>query len=115
MIMHELNAVQGLLEKALQKAKEAQAGRITHLYLVVGEISDYTDESLRFHWDRAGRGTLAQGAVLHFRRVPAEVQCMSCFTKYRPKDGRLICPNCGGVGARIIAGEEFYMEELDTE
>ena len=36
MIMHELNAVQGLLEKALQKAKEAQARRITHLYLVLG-------------------------------------------------------------------------------
>ena len=113
--MNELNAAQSLLEKALQKAKEAQARRITHLYLVLGELSDYTAESVRSHWDRASRGTLAQGAVLHFRRIVAEVQCMSCFTKYHPKDGRLICPNCGGVGARIIAGEEFYMEGLDTE
>ena len=113
--MNELDAVQNLLDKALQKAKEAQAGRITHVYLVVGEISDYTDESLRFHWDQAGRGTLAEGAVLHFRRVSAEVKCMSCFTKYHPKDGSLICPNCGGVGARIIAGEEFYIEALDME
>ena len=113
--MSELNAVQSLLEKALQKADEARAGRITHVYLVVGEISDHTDESVQFHWDQAGKGTPAEGAVLHFRRVPAEVQCMSCFTKYHPTGGSLVCPNCGGVGVRIIAGEEFYVEALDME
>jgi hydrogenase nickel incorporation protein HypA/HybF len=113
--MNELDAVQNLLDKALQKAKEDQAERVTHVYLVLGGISDYTAESVRSHWDRASRGTLAEGAVLHFRRVLAEVQCMSCFTKYHPNEGQLICPNCGGVGARIIAGEEFYMEGLDMQ
>jgi hydrogenase nickel incorporation protein HypA/HybF len=115
MIMDELSAAKNLLQKSLQKADEARARRITQVYLVVGGISDYADESLQFHWDQAGRGTLAEGAVLHIRRMPAEVQCMSCFTKYHPKDGSLICPNCGGVGARIIAGEEFYIEALDME
>ncbi len=113
--MHELYATQAILENAIQKANEAKAQRITNLYLVVGEISTYTDDSVQFYWDDLSKGTLAEGAVLHFRHVQLEAQCMSCFTKYSPKEGEILCPNCGGVGAKVIAGEEFYMEALDVE
>ena len=113
--MHELYATQAILEKAIQKANEANAKRITNLYLVVGEISTYTHDSVQFYWDDLSKGTLAEGAVLHFRPVQTEAQCMSCFTKYHPNEGEIVCPNCGGVGAKIIAGEEFYMEALDVE
>ena len=27
----------------------------------------------------------------------------------------LVCPNCGSVGAKIIAGEEFSLEAIDVE
>ncbi len=40
---------------------------------------------------------------------------MACFTKYHPKEGELVCPNCGSVGARILAGEEFSVEAIDVE
>jgi hydrogenase nickel incorporation protein HypA/HybF len=113
--MHELYATQAILEKAIQKADEVKAKRITNLYLVVGEISTYSDDSVQFYWDDLSKGTLAEGAVLHYRHMQAEAQCMSCFTKYHPNEGEVVCPNCGGVGAKIVAGEEFYMEALDVE
>jgi len=113
--MHELYATQAILQKAVQKAQEANAKRVTNLYLVVGEISVYTDESVQFYWDDISKGTLADGAKLHFRHVQAEAQCMNCFTKYRPTEGEIVCPSCKSVGAKIIAGEEFFMEALDVE
>ena len=113
--MHELYATQAILEKALKKAGEQNAQRITNLYLVVGEISTYSNESVQFYWDEISKGTIAEAAVLHFRPVAAEMQCMSCFTKYQPVDGEIVCPHCGGAGAKIVAGEEFYMEGLDVE
>ena len=113
--MHELYATRAVLQKALQKANQSGARRVTHVYLVVGEISSYSDGSLQFHWDEISKGTAAQGAVLHFRHVPVEAQCMSCFSKYQPKDGEIVCPSCGGVGAKILAGEEFYLEAVDVE
>jgi hydrogenase nickel incorporation protein HypA/HybF len=113
--MHELYATQAILDKALQKAGEEKARRITNLYLVVGEISTYSDESVQFYWDQICKDTIAENAKLHFRHVPAELQCMSCFTKYQPKEGEIVCPNCGGTGAKVIAGEEFFMEALDVE
>lgn len=113
--MHELFATQAILDKALQKAGEQNAKRITNLYLVVGEVSTYTDDSVQFYWDEISKGTIAEQAQLHFRRVPAELQCMACFTKYNPVEGEILCPNCGAIGAKILSGEEFYMEALDVE
>jgi len=113
--MHELYATQAILEKALEKAAEESAQRITDLHLVIGEISTYSNDSVQFYWDEISKGTIAEGARLHFRQVSAEMQCMACFTKYHPADGEIRCPSCGSSGARILAGEEFYMEALDVE
>ena len=113
--MHELYATQAILERALQKAGEQNAKRITNVYIVVGEISTYTDDSVQFYWDEISKGTIAEDARLHFRHVEAELQCMTCATKYRPQEGEIVCPNCGSTGARIWSGEEFYVEALDVE
>jgi len=113
--MHELFATQAILKKALQKASDENARRITDLHLVVGELSTYVDDSVQFYWDEISKGTIAEGATLHFRRVSAELQCMACFTRYRPGADEILCPNCGSSGAKILAGEEFYMEALDVE
>jgi hydrogenase nickel incorporation protein HypA/HybF len=113
--MHELYATQAILDKALKKAADEHAQRITNIYVVVGEISTYSDESVQFYWDEISKGTIAENAVLHYRHVPVEMQCMACFTKYRPDEAEILCPNCGSNGAKILAGEEFYMEALDVE
>lgn len=113
--MHELFATQAILEKALAEAAGEHATRITDLHLVVGALSSYADDSVRFYWDEISKGSIAEGARLHFRRVPAELQCMACFTPYRPEADEIRCPSCGSSGAKILAGEEFYLESLDVE
>ena len=45
----------------------------------------------------------------------AEIQCMACFIKYQPLDGRIHCPQCGSVGAKILSGEEFYFESIELD
>ena len=113
--MHELSVTQSLLQIVLDHARKADAQRVTDLNLVVGELSSMVDDSVQFYWDIISRNTIAEGARLHFRRIPAELQCMTCFTKYSPKDGELICPQCCGVGAKILAGEEFFLDSMDVE
>jgi hydrogenase nickel incorporation protein HypA/HybF len=113
--MHELFATQAILDKALARAAEENAGRITDVRLVVGELSSYVDDSVSFYWDEISKGTIAEGAQLHFRHVQAELQCMACFTPYHPVEQEIRCPSCGSTGAKILAGEEFYLESLDVE
>jgi hypothetical protein len=69
--MHELFATQAILDKALARAAEEAAARITDLHLVVGDLSSYVDDSVQFYWDEISKGTIAESARLHFRHVAA--------------------------------------------
>jgi hydrogenase nickel incorporation protein HypA/HybF len=113
--MHELSVTQSLLDIALRHAEQAEAKQITDLHIVMGELSSMVDDSIQFYWDIIAKGTMAEQAVLHFRRVPAELQCMTCSEKYHPTDRELACPKCNGINTRIIAGEEFALESIDVE
>ena len=113
--MHELPVSQSILDIALKHAQKADAKRITDLHIVMGELSKLVDESIQFYWDIIAKDTIAEGAKLHFRIVPAEFQCMACFEKYKLDSEEFSCPNCGAVGVKIIAGEEFSLEAIDVE
>jgi len=113
--MYELQAAQSILEKALRTAQERHAARIKNLHLVIGEISELDRASIQNHWDELSQGTPAEQAHLHFRLIRAEVQCMSCFQKYHPENRRIHCANCGSFGAKILSGEEFYVESIDMD
>jgi len=113
--MRERNATQSILTNALLKARESNPRRIKSLHLVIGEISELDQAVIQKHWDELSQGTLAEQARLHFRLVKAEVQCMACFMKYTPVDGQIHCPYCGSYGAKILAGEEFFLESIELD
>jgi len=113
--MRELSETQSILDKALLKVHESNAKRIKNLQLAIGEISELNQDFIQDHWDKISKGTPAEQARLHFRLINAEVQCMACFIKYQPLDGRIHCPQCGSVGAKILSGEEFYLESIELD
>jgi Zn finger protein HypA/HybF involved in hydrogenase expression len=78
-------------------------------HIAVGESIFFSDEQIHAQWSES---TLAQIPLI-IRRVAAEQQCMACFEKYRPARAEVSCPHCGSVGAKIIAGEEFYLESIE--
>jgi hydrogenase nickel incorporation protein HypA/HybF len=104
---------ESLLEIALRHAREAEAVRISDLYLVIGELSSVIDDSVQFYWDIVSEGTLAEGATLHFRRIPAEMACQDCAESYDPKVD-LTCPACGSSNVRVVSGQEFYLEAIEV-
>jgi hydrogenase nickel incorporation protein HypA/HybF len=88
-----------------------QPAPIVSAHIAVGELILFSDEQIHAQWSDA---SLAQ-TTLTIRRVPAEQQCMACFEKYHPTRAEVSCPHCGSVGAKIIAGEEFYLESIERE
>jgi hydrogenase nickel incorporation protein HypA/HybF len=113
--MHELPVTQSILKIALEHAEKVNAKQITDLHIVMGELASMVDESIQFYWEIIAKDTIAQNGRLHFRRVLAELQCLTCHEKYHPTDQQLICPRCGGMRTKIIAGEEFALESIDVE
>lgn len=113
--MHELSVTQSLLELALRHAEQRRAARVTQLHLVIGDLSSIIDDSVQFYWDIISRGTIAEGAVLHFKRVRTRMRCRACDVEYEPERGTLACPVCASTQVQVIAGEEFYLDAIDIE
>jgi hydrogenase nickel incorporation protein HypA/HybF len=113
--MHELSVTESILEISLRHAKDAKAKRITNLYLVIGQLASIVDDSVQFYWDIISQGTIAEGAVLHFKRLPAEFLCLDCSRQFTPANDSFACPDCASSHIKVIAGGEFYMEAIDVE
>ncbi len=115
--MHELSVTQGILEVALQAARDAGAGRITAIDLVVGNLSSIVDDSVQFYFEILSKGTAAEGAVLRFRREPARAICADCGQAFDVEQLPLMpaCPRCGGAHLSVTGGRSFFVESIEVE
>ena len=112
--MHELPITQNILEICLQYAEQARAEHITDIYVVIGQLSSFVDEAIQMYWDIISTETIAVGAKLHFRRIPAEIRCRHCRATYAIHTPDFICPDCGSVQGEIITGNELFVESIDV-
>jgi hydrogenase nickel incorporation protein HypA/HybF len=113
--MHELPVTESILEIALRYADQAGATRITDLNLVIGQLSYFVDDSVQFYWDIIAKDTIAEGARLHFKRIPAQMVCLDCEARYSPYEDTLACPECQSVRVKVVSGDEFRLDSIDID
>ena len=113
--MHELPVTESILEISLRHAAKADAKRIVSVHLVIGQLASIVDDSVQFYWDILTENTKAEGAKLHFRRLPVIIKCKECDHTYTPTEDDMFCPECKSEKIQIIQGEEFYLEAIDIE
>ena len=106
--MQKIPRLSAIIDHLLKQPKE-----IAVVHIAVGELIFHTEELITREWFRLVKDTALAQAVLFIRIIPAEQQCMVCFQKYHPLEKETSCPQCGSVGAKIIAGEEFYLESVE--
>ena len=104
--MQKNQRLSSIIDHLLRQPKRYVAAR-----LAVGELISFSDELIHAQWNDSPLAHIS----LSIRRVPALHQCMACFEKYNPIQTRVSCPHCGGVGAKILTGEEFYLELIEEK
>ena len=113
--MHEMAVTQEVLRIVEEHAEEAGAERVTDIHLVIGDLTSFVDDSIQFYFDFLTPGTVAEGAELHFRRIPTRFKCRECGAEFEPEGHDWHCPECGAVGGDVIAGKEFFVESIEVE
>jgi hydrogenase nickel incorporation protein HypA/HybF len=122
--MHEMSVTQAMLDLALEHAK---GQRITDIYLQVGRISGIVPESVEFYFEYLSRGTVAEGATLHFEAAPLEMTCLDCgrqadLSDWADEQPRAIMVQalargceCGSNRLQTTGGIGFHMVSLEVE
>ncbi len=113
--MHELPVTQSILEIALRHAEAAGAKRIVQLNLVIGQFSSIVDDSVQFYWDIISRGTIAEGARLHFERTPGQLRCTACGHVFSINGEDYVCPVCGDTQVMVVSGDDFRLDSIEVE
>ncbi|MCX7709781.1 MAG: hydrogenase maturation nickel metallochaperone HypA [Clostridia bacterium] len=113
--MHEYAVTKNMLAVALEEAEKAGAKKIIEIRLVIGDLSTIIDESVQMYFDFLTEETIADGAKLVFKRVPAVFQCKACSIEFNKPAKGFDCPQCGAMGAPTGVGREFYIESIEVE
>ncbi len=110
--MHELAVTEEILSLVLSEANKNSATKVKHVKLVIGEMTGIVNESVSFYFNEISKGTIAEGATLSFKRIPAAGRCRDCGYQFEVKDFVWACPHCESLNINITAGKELYLESL---
>ena len=113
--MHELGLTENIVNISLDKAKEAQASKITKINLIVGELSGFVPDCIQFYFDVLSKNTIAEGAVLRIEASPSQLRCRNCSTVFKPENNEWACPACQSRSVEIAGGREMNIESIEVE
>lgn len=110
--MHEFSLTQNLLDMAL---KNADSRRIVNVHLLIGPFSDEREESIQFYWRDLAKGTLGEGAKLHFQYVKAEMKCLACGGTFNLDGEESLCVYCQSDRLKLLSSDEVRLERIEVE
>jgi hydrogenase nickel incorporation protein HypA/HybF len=113
--MHELAITQSILDIALENAHKIEAGHITGINLIVGQMASVVDDSIQFYWDILSEGTIAKGALIKIQRIPMQMHCVDCGNTFLPGSQTFDCPECNSIRVQVKQGDELRVESIDVE
>lgn len=116
--MHELAAVQNMVEVALAKAGEVNSPRVVGMHFCINAGGHASEESVRLCFDTSAKGTPAEGAALYFEWNLPYYRCFHCGHEFSGAHGNEAdqpCPQCGEPAMVVFPAEEFYLDSIDVE
>ena len=107
--MHELAIAEEIVAIVADRTSGARVRRIV---IEVGRLCAVVPDAMRFCFDLATEGTVAEGARLEIVEVPGRGRCRACgldVVLERPF-GRC---GCGGTDLEWLAGEELRIRDVE--
>jgi hydrogenase nickel incorporation protein HypA/HybF len=113
--LHELSLTQNLIEIAEEHARREGATAITVVTLEIGALSGVIPEAMEFAFEACSKGTLADGATLEIRRIPALGRCLECAKECAIESLLDGCSECGRFALDVLQGQEMDLTEMEID
>ena len=125
--MHEFSTAVGIVGTITEVAEKNNATGIKKVELVVGEFSMLQLDQLRFAFEIASEGTLAEKAELIIETQKGEIDCQNCGFKgpagapEKEVDHLVVdlknifeCPKCKSNKTKISGGRDVYVKNIEV-
>lgn len=113
--MHEMSLCQGIVRILEEQAAAHDYKRVRTVRLEIGPLATVEPEALKFCFDAATRGTLAENAKLEIITTAASAWCFSCGETVTISERNGVCPSCGGYRLQVTGGDELRIKELEVD
>lgn len=108
--MHELAIAESIVDTVCERAAGRPVHRVT---LRVGTLTAVVPAAMRFCFDLAVEGTVADGAELTIEQLTGAAHCRDCGADVELADPILLCP-CGSADLAVTAGRELQIVSMEV-
>ena len=113
--MHELSIAMGIVEAALDEAKQRNV-QVSAVHLRLGALSGVVKDALLFSYEVACQDTPLEGSRLVIEEIPVAVFCPQCNERRVLESVQLfICPECSSPTGEVLQGKELEVYALEVE
>lgn len=113
--MHEMMLAESLLQIIEDAAQKQGFRRVRTVWLEIGQLACVEPESLRFGFEAAARGSIAEDARVEIVRVAGQGWCRNCVRDFPLAALYDACPGCGGYDVRVSGRNGIRVKELEVE
>jgi hydrogenase nickel incorporation protein HypA/HybF len=113
--MHEMSLVESVLAVVEDERRKQPFSRVRMIRLAIGALGHAEPEALRFCFEAATNGTIAEGARLEIETIAGEGWCPRCRQAVPLPEQFAACPSCGEHQVRMTAGVELRVAEMEVE
>lgn len=108
--MHELAIAENIVDAICERADGRPVRRVT---VRIGMLTAVVPDAMRFCFDLAVEGTVAEGAALEIEERAGAALCNSCGEVVKLADPILLCP-CGSADLAVTAGRELQIVSMEV-
>ena len=112
--MHEMSLAEGILQLIEDAAHREGFGRVTTVWLEIGQLAGVEVEAMKFCFDAVTRDSIAAGAQLELIATPGTGWCLPCGATVELAEVYDACPRCGGYQVQVTGGKEMRVKELEV-
>lgn len=110
--------MRGVLNVIMNNTELNESRRLIQVTLRVGEMRDMVDHLVQMYWNYITKNTPAEGSTIKLITVPTTCSCNQCNNIYPVKImeiDQLECPKCGHNKAKLLTGDELFVEEVEIK
>lgn len=113
--MHEMSLAENVRQIIEDAAHRQGFKRVRTVWLEIGQLACVEKEAMRFCFDAAMRGSIAEQARLEIVETAGQGRCEKCAQNFPLAALYEVCPECGSYDVKVIGGDGMRVKELEVE